>query len=161
MHGVTMANIKKHGMSTTLFYKVWQSILQRCNNPKAQAFKDYGARGITVSESWLKFENFMEDMLPTFEDGLTIDRTNNNEGYSKENCRWATCTEQNNNKRPKSCEYILTANGKTMSLLEWSKELDRNYFTMLNRVKRLKWSDEKVINTPIVESKRNTLSNRS
>lgn len=84
----------KHGMRKTSEYDAWSHILQRCNNPKDAGYNNYGGRGITVCDKWLKFDGFFEDMgfKPK---GLTIERKNNDLGYCKENCCWATYTEQN------------------------------------------------------------------
>lgn len=88
----------KHGMANTRTYHIWENIKDRCLNPKNKGFKNYGARGITIDDSWHDFENFYKDMGEA-PDGLMIDRINNNEGYSKENCQWATRSQQNINKR--------------------------------------------------------------
>ncbi|MCK5015416.1 MAG: AP2 domain-containing protein [Candidatus Omnitrophica bacterium] len=87
-----------HGMRNTSEYKVWLDIRQRCNNPNNKSYVNYGGRGITVCEKWLKFENFFEDM-GNRPDGLTIERIDNDKGYYKENCKWATYSEQGRNKR--------------------------------------------------------------
>ena len=89
-----------HGLSRTPTYNSWCAMKQRCNYESGNAYKAYGAKGIKVCERWQEgFENFWEDMGPTYQRGLTIERKNNNAGYSKRNCKWATYKEQMNNKR--------------------------------------------------------------
>ena len=97
-------NSTKHGHTThsslSKTYTTWSMMIQRCRNPNATKYPRYGALGIDVCERWNQFHNFLEDMGPRPE-GLTLDRKNNELGYSKENCRWATLAEQAANKRPR------------------------------------------------------------
>lgn len=89
----------KHKSRDNRIFTIWKSMIQRCNNPQNPRYKDYGARGITVCDEWLNSENFINDMFPSFQEGLSLDRENNNLGYSKQNCRWVSKNTQNRNTR--------------------------------------------------------------
>jgi hypothetical protein len=115
----------------TAEYKTWRGLVDRCRNPRHKQFKDYGGRGITVCERWKKFENFLEDMGRKPFPRATIDRIDNNKGYSPVNCRWATFTQQNRNRR--STRY-LTYNGETRCMKEWAEEYGINYGTFKWRI---------------------------
>jgi hypothetical protein len=88
----------QHGMEGSPTYETWATMKQRCGNPKARAYADYGGRGIKVCDEWQKFDVFFYDM-GVRPDGMSIDRIDPNKGYAKDNCRWATPKQQARNKR--------------------------------------------------------------
>ena len=90
-----------HGLRTNKFYQTWYNMVHRCVSPKNKDYKDYGARGITVCEEWLDVANFVawaEETHPHTE-GYTLDRIDNDKGYSPENCTWSDKTTQCINQR--------------------------------------------------------------
>ena len=90
----------RHGMWKTPEYKAWQSLKQRCNNENCHNFKDYGGRGISVCDRWMNsFENFYEDMGDRPGGYYSIDRIDVDGDYEQSNCRWATRSEQQKNRR--------------------------------------------------------------
>jgi len=90
---------KIHGFKSHRLYGTWYMMIHRCNNQKNISYDKYGGRGITVCDRWKNFNNFIEDMFPTFQEGLTLDRKNNDLGYSVDNCRWANQNIQTRNIR--------------------------------------------------------------
>ena len=75
-------------------YSIWSNMKARCQNPSSTAYRFYGARGITVCDRWVHFKNFAEDMGVRPSPEHTLDRIDGTKGYSLDNCRWATRTEQ-------------------------------------------------------------------
>ena len=128
----------KDGINPT--YKSWASMIQRCNNPKNPNFADYGGRGITVCHEWSSFDGFLTDMGER-PDGLTIERINNEIGYSKENCRWATRADQMANTRN---NIHITINGETRILVDWSRLSGVHPDTIRARLSR-GWSAEQAV----------------
>lgn len=117
----------------------------RCFNPNAISYPNYGGKGITICDEWLTFPPFRDwAMSHGYDDALTIDRIDNSKGYSPSNCRWATVTEQANNRRT---SHFVTYNGETLTLIQWARKLNVSYPLLFQRVKR-GWDFEKAITTP-------------
>ena len=123
-----------HGMSSSPEYVIWSGIKQRCYNEKNPDYHHYGERGIIVCDEWKEsFEAFYRDMGPRPSPQHSIDRRENDKGYSKKNCRWATQIEQSNNTR-RNIFYIY--NGITRTLKAWCRELNLNYHTVRARLQK-------------------------
>lgn len=108
---------RTHGMEGTREYNTWGQMIQRCQNPKAQQYKNYGGRGIKVCERWRDFPNFFADMGYKPE-GLSLDRINNDGDYEPSNCRWANFKEQMNNRRR---TIMIEYQGKKIPISELSE----------------------------------------
>lgn len=93
-------NNTKHGMNGTRFYSIWENLIQRCYNPNAVRYEQYGGRGIGADTLWKEdFINFMNDMFDGYSDELTLDRYDPDIGYCKGNCRWVEEKFQPRNKK--------------------------------------------------------------
>lgn len=122
----------KHGQCSSPEYRCWASMKFRCLNQNSAEWHKYGGRGISVCERWLTFANFLEDMgkRPAL---YTIDRIDNSRGYEPSNCRWASYTQNNRNRRS---NVNITIYGTTKCLSEWAKEVGLQPSTIRWRLKR-------------------------
>lgn len=129
---ITIERLKKHGYKNHHLYDVWNHMIQRCTNKNHKQYASYGGRGITVCNRWEKIETFIEDMSKGWKQGLTIDRIDNDKGYSPENCRWANQFVQSRNKRS---NVNITLDGRTQCLMDWCIEKSLNYQTVCSRIR--------------------------
>jgi len=142
--------LTKHGHSKrsgdSPEYYTWASMMKRCYNPNWVNYKNYGARGIKVCDRWHDFRNFLADMgnRPA---GMFIERIENEKGYGPENCKWSTRIEQTKNTRS---NRMLTFNGETKPMVEWSETLKLSYHVIKNRLK-YGWSIERTLTEPLIE----------
>lgn len=124
----------------------WASMNQRCYDVHATNYKDYGGRGIKVCRRWVVFENFRDDMLPTWFSGGTLERDDNEGDYSPQNCRWATKKEQARNRRSTRWVEVF---GERMSLAEAVERFGVvKYGIVLQRIDRNGWSIEDALTIP-------------
>jgi hypothetical protein len=133
-----------HGADVERMWRKWHSMLGRCHDPKNSSYALYGGRGITVCDRWREsFSDFACDMGP-IPAGMSLDRIDNDGPYSPENCRWADRKTQGRNRRT---NRLITAHGKTASIVEWSEITGLTLDTLQTRVRR-GWPDEDIVSRP-------------
>jgi hypothetical protein len=120
-------------------------MVDRTRNPNLDRAEHYIERGIDVCKRWLKYENFLKDMGRRPSSLHSLDRKNNDLGYTPKNCRWATRREQACNK---STTRWVVLNGQKKSLSEWCEVLGLRFGLVSNRIYTLKWTAEKALTTP-------------
>lgn len=124
-------------------YTAYHNMKARCYNSENPHYINYGGRGIKVCKRWLEsFDNFLEDMGERPE-GMSLERIDNNKGYSKNNCKWADRTTQNLNRREQPSKLI-KAFGVTKSINQWSKDNNVKRLTIYQRLHR-GWSNERAV----------------
>jgi len=136
---------RTHGFTGTPVYRIWKAMRTRTNNPHTKDARNYSDRGITTCPEWGDFLVFLSDMGNRPSDNHTLERINNSLGYSAENCVWATRKEQMNNTRH---NRMLTLDGVTKTMMEWSECLPIGYSCIRNRLCR-GWSDERALTEPV------------
>ena len=140
---------KKGKQNASKLYSVWLNMRSRCYNPKNKKYKDYGGRGISICSDWDDFLQFKKWSLENgFEESLTIDRIDNNGNYSPENCRWINQKEQMRNTR---VNHLLTYNGETKTMSEWSEITGIKYHTLKQRINKYGYSVDRALTTPVLK----------
>lgn len=141
---VSRQNMLRHGLADSRIHRSWMSMRQRCLNQNDRAYKNYGGRGIGISDRWLAFENFAQDM-GSMPDGYELDRINVNGNYEPTNCRWANPKTQANNKRN---NRILEIDGISKTLTQWCESTGITKSAAQKRL-ALGWSVEKTFATSV------------
>lgn len=145
-HGHTDRILADHGGYGTPEYRVWCAMIQRCYGKKHKRIAQYAGRGITVCDRWRhSFPNFLSDMGKRPSPDLSLDRIDNDKGYSPENCRWATRKQQQRNR---SVNRLLTFQGETKPMAEWAEMLHVRPKLVANRLRDLGWSVERALTEP-------------
>lgn len=144
---ILIKNATKHGMSKSPTWTSWSDMKSRCLNKNNVRYRHYGGRGIKICKRWVhSFENFIADMGERPSPNYTIDRINNDGNYEPNNCRWATYTEQNNNR--KNTLWVIYKNNK-MSLQQSIRAAGCvvTWHTASQRIGR-GWTVDKAVETP-------------
>jgi len=142
----------KHGESHSPTYNTWKNLRARCNNKNNKQYCDYGGRGIQVDITWNSFSIFLKDMGKKPGPKFQIERRNNDLGYSKSNCIWATIHTQQRNKRS---NHNITYKGTTKCLTDWALSLNLSPAVLNARINKLKWDANKAFNTPLLRQNKN------
>lgn len=139
-----------HGKSGTSEHNIWKTMKQRCYNQNLASYKRYGARGIVMDNLWKNsFSNFIKDMGYRPSSKHSIERIDNNKGYSKSNCKWATMKEQCGNRRN---SVFITLNGETKRMSEWCEYFCIKLSTVYSRINRnSNWDYERIFSTPVIK----------
>lgn len=123
----------KHGLYGTRLYHIWNGMMGRCCNPNNKDYESYGGRGITVFNDWKNSENFFGWALNNgYNNELTLDRIDTNNGYCPDNCRWISKEAQQRNKRN---NRIIEYNGQKRCVAEWSEITGISKSTIVSRLR--------------------------
>lgn len=141
----------KYGDSRERVHNIWYLMKFRCEDSSSPAYQNYGGRGITVCPEWSDgidgYFRFKEWALSNgYTDELSLDRIDNDKGYSPDNCRWVGTITQANNKRS---NVFYEFNGTSKTLAQWARDFNINYKTVHRRVVGLGWELERALMTPV------------
>jgi hypothetical protein len=142
-------NKEHHGSSSTREYATFRRMQDRCSNKKNADWLIYGGRGIRVA--YATFSDFLSDVGDRPSEYHSIDRINVNGNYEPGNCRWATSTEQANNRRT---NRLLMLNGETLTMMQWSRRTGISRETIEKRIDLLGWAVEAALTIPVRTDKR-------
>lgn len=144
-----------HGKSHSRLYNTWLFMRRRCGNCNDQAYPRYGGRGIEVCDEWkANFQSFYDWAISNgYRPELSIDRIDNDKGYSPENCRWATSSEQARNRRS---NHLITFAGETHSMIEWAEIVDIPLNVLCLRIVRYGWPIWRALTEPLHKRNRKT-----
>lgn len=161
--------ISTHGLSNDRIYRIWRGMKGRCYNPNSHAWKTYGGRGIDICDEWREDVFAFRDWALShgYADDLSIDRIDNDKGYSPDNCRWADAKTQANNQHPK---YTFTArptekrrgkrkieweiNGEKKSAIDWCEQYGLSLPFVTYRIKKMGMTPYEALTTPKVTAGR-------
>jgi hypothetical protein len=134
-----------HGLRDTPIYGSWDAMTQRCTNSNHKAYPNYGGRGIKIYEEWRDFLKFHEWAINNgWAPKMELDRIDNDGNYEPNNCRWVTHSINNRNKRN---NRLITYNGETKTLAEWSEMTGLSFKCIQGRIDSLGWTIEKTLTT--------------
>lgn len=142
-------NMYRHGFSRTKLEKAYIHMIDRCYNPKSTMYYNYGARGITVCDEWRNDnkEFFNWAITHGYIEGLTLDRIDNDKGYSPENCRWVTMKEQQNNRRDNVWVEI---DGVRHTVSQWAEIYNIPPNIIYARINRCGWDKVMAVTVPVM-----------
>lgn len=134
-----------HGLHRHPLYKVWKGMMQRCHSETDRSYPRYGGRGIRVCQQWHDVGKFIADMEPSYRKGLQLERADNDADYTPSNCRWATTSEQQRNKRS---NIRITIGGETKVLSEWCLVYGIRYQLAWERIVVQGWQPIEALTKP-------------
>ncbi len=146
-HGTCIGQGTKGGKSSPE-YVSWSSMKARCKNPRHKDYHRYGGRNLTFCDRWLSFDAFLSDMGCKPSSSYQLERIDNDQGYSPENCCWATPMTQANNRKGNVC---FSYQGKTQTLSQWARESGLNVGTLWTRIRIIGMPFEQAISQPLRE----------